>query len=181
MKKIILFLFVLPIFAVGQTNNDQINIEDPKCLLKYNPLIGVHKNIDLGTIVIAPKEKPQLIITDRTIKEYIDWCKLDSNKIIIGYDFIFEEHMGSLSGWSSGVTVYDSKYAPKDKNYIKYYIVNFKKPDEVYYLWCKQQQRDIPQYYENKDYIRAEPITKELEPTFIGFYEWLKEKDKNND
>jgi len=113
-------------------------------------------------------------------EQYLDWCNADSNKIVIGYEFILSEEK-NLNGsvWGRSIyEVYDSKYAGKEQHYIKYYPIDFNDPETVYYYWEKQLKNEYPQYFKLQKYIRAEPIKKRIEPTFEGFINWKKKFNK---
>lgn len=82
------------------------------------------------------KAEQCVVITDKTIKEYIDWCKKDS--ILI---------------WELEEAYYD--------------IGNNKSKNKD---WSSRELLFHPAQYVQK--------YKHKEPTFIGFYEWLKDKKK---
>lgn len=127
MKKLIVIFMLLPMFCIGQmSKKDSVWIEKGK--QELHEMIGLAKGTTLNTTT-----ETTTFITDKTIKEYIDWCYNDST-----------------------------------------YVEYWKQPNYSNYRSTAEHGNTMQLS------IFIEPTLvkeyKHKEPTFIGFYEWLKSK-----
>jgi len=120
-------------------------------------------------------------------KEYLNYLKADSNKVVVGFRFITDEGGNELGKWFSCFEIFDREYTYLllDKEHITYAPSGYAFEEEYIWEWNRQEQESIymrytypynhKPYTNNLAYIRCEKIKMELEPTFLGYIKW-KEK-----
>lgn len=108
-------------------------------------------------------------------EQYLDWRNADSNKVLVGYEFILTDRKLSVNGWTSQ-EFYNPQYRAllKDNNpdWIKFiYGADWSDPDHVWYVAYMNEK------FKNR-YYEAIPIKMSIEPTFEGFIRWKKRFNK---
>ncbi len=79
MKKLIFILMLLPMFCIGQmSKKDSVWIEKGKQELQEMIVLAKGNTI---TFEESIKAEQCIVITDKIIKEYIDWCYKDSTLV----------------------------------------------------------------------------------------------------
>lgn len=131
MKKLIFILMLLPMFCIGQmSKKDSVWIEKGKQELQEMIVLAKGNTI---TFEESIKAEQCIVITDKIIKEYIDWCY-------------------------------------KDSTYVKY-VVDYSQNPTV-----KNDTLDLTVINTTISLYTVAGEWRHKEPTFVGFYEWLKIK-----
>jgi hypothetical protein len=157
MKKILIFLLLIPMFAVGQTD---IVLEDSFS----------NNQIDVEKDYIFQIMAPTMLLMELYMME------LEKEKIHIGWDIIINEQVYDDG---SSTSVVKSLYYPKAIDYLQPYQYDHDYQKNILYGF--DQNEPIENYrnhfddYGITEYVRTEKIIVPKKPSFQDFYYWTKE------